>query len=115
MPFKPNFFKDEEIEGLDQELVAMLDWSRGRAGVPFQITCGVRNELQNTKIGGVENSSHLRGLAVDLACSDPNDRFKMMQALLLAGFRRIGLYDKHIHADRDKTLPQDVIWIGLSH
>lgn len=107
-----HFFKDEETKGLDKELCAMLDWARGRAGVPFIITRGLSTILENDKVGGVQDSAHLKGLGVDLACTDSNDRFKMVQALLLAGFRRIGIYtDGHIHADRDLSLPQDVIWI----
>lgn len=112
---KYHFFSDEEVKGLDQELCAMLDWARGRAAVPFSITCGLRTADQNDTVGGVKDSAHLRGLAVDLSCSDSEARFKMVSALLLAGFKRIGIYDKHIHVDRDETLPQNVAWIGVSH
>lgn len=110
-----HFFTKDEIEGLDKELCAMLDWARGRAMVPFVITCGLRTPDENTKTGGVQDSAHLRGLAVDLACSDSRERFKMVQALLLAGFKRIGIYDAHVHADRDMSLPQEVMWVGISH
>lgn len=110
-----NFFSDDEIVGLDKELVAMLDWARGRAAVPFKITCGLRTKDQNKTSGGVSDSAHLRGLGVDLDCSDSWHRYKMVQALLLAGFNRLGLYDRHIHADRDPSLPQGVIWTGESH
>ena len=112
---KFHFFTDEEVVGLDQELVAKLDWARGRAGVPFTITSGLRSPSQNKTVKGVQDSAHLRGLGVDLRVENGSARFKMVQALLLAGFRRIGIYDKHIHADRDETLPQDVIWVGESH
>lgn len=110
-----HFFNDDEIKGLDKELCAMLDWARGRAGVPFVITCGLRTVDHNEQVGGVQDSAHLRGLGVDLACSDSYSRYKMVQALLLAGFKRMGVYDKHIHVDRDDTLPQDVMWGGVSH
>lgn len=115
MPPKWTHFTYDEVQGLDTELVAMLDWARGRSGVPFVITCGLRTASQNDKVGGVQDSAHLRGLAVDLSCSDSHDRFRMVQALLLAGFKRIGIYDRHIHADRDSSLPQEVIWVGVSH
>lgn len=112
---KYNFFSDDEVHGLDPELCAMLDWARGRAGVPFKITRGLSTPEHNEDIGGVKDSAHLKGLGVDLACSDSVSRFKMVQALLLAGFKRVGVYDKHIHADRDETLPQMVLWMGVSH
>lgn len=108
-------FKQEEVEGLDTELVAKLDWARGRAGVPFVITSGFRQADSNQQAGGVKDSAHLRGLAVDLSIADSAARFKIVSSLLLAGFKRVGVYDKHCHVDIDPTLPQSVMWIGESH
>lgn len=110
-----HFFTNEEVEGLDKELCAMLDWARGRAAIPFKITRGLDSPDHNATVGGVQDSAHLKGLGVDLACHTSSDRFLMVQALLLAGFKRIGIYDKHVHADRDNSLPQLVIWTGISH
>jgi len=103
------YFKPEEVVGLDEGLVTRLDAARGIAGVPFRITEGLGS-------GGahVGNTAHARGLAVDLACVLSGKRMRMVRGLLQAGFRRIGIYDKHIHADIDKTLPQDVMWWGVS-
>lgn len=103
------WFSDDEIIGLDPALVARLDHARGLAKVPFIITEGFAS-------GGshVANTAHARGLAVDLRCASSRTRMKMLAALLQAGFRRIGVYDAHIHADVDETLPQDVVWVGLS-
>ena len=115
MPPKPNFFSEQEIQGLDPELVAMLDWARGRAQVPFIITSGKRSDDHNEAVGGVKDSAHTRGLAVDLRCADGNTRYKMLNALFLAGFKRIGVYDKHLHVDIDKTLAPEVVWVGVSH
>lgn len=115
MPPKPTFFKPEEIEGLDLELVAKLDWARGRSGIPFIITSGKRTPEENERAMGVDASAHIKGLAVDLRCNNSQDRYKMVQALLLAGFKRLGVYNAHIHADSDPDLPQDVCWIGVSH
>lgn len=115
MPPKPTYFKPEEIEGLDAELVAKLDWARGRSGVPFIITSGRRTPEDNERVMGVDASAHIKGLAVDLRCSDSTARYKMLQALLLVGFKRLGVYDKHLHCDLDPDLPQEVVWIGVSH
>lgn len=105
----PLHFTDEEVAGLEPELVSRLDSARGFAKVPFIITEGRAS-------GGshVANSAHARGLAVDLRCSGSADRFKIVCALILAGFRRIGVYDKHIHADVDTSLPDGVLWWGRS-
>lgn len=110
-----NFFEDTEVDGLDAELVAKIDWARGRSNVPFIITSGKRTPEQNGAVGGADASAHMKGLAVDLRVTDNLHRMKMVNALLLAGFRRIGVYDKHCHADIDPDLPQDVMWIGVSH
>lgn len=112
---KPNFFTEKEVDGLDQELIAKLDWARGRSGVPFIITSGKRTPEENERTMGVDGSAHIKGLAVDLRVSDSNARFKMVNALLLAGFRRIGIYDSHLHCDVDMSLPLDVMWTGKSH
>lgn len=115
MPPTYKYFSAQEAQGLDPTLMAMLDLARGKAGIPFRITCGLRTLVQNEGVGGVGDSSHLRGLAVDLACANSLDRYKMVSALLSVGFTRLGIYDAHCHVDCDPTLPPNVIWIGLSH
>jgi len=99
------YFKSSEIVGLHPRLVEKLDMARDIAGIPFHITEGFAS-------GGshVSNTAHARGLAVDLACKDAVSRMKMVTALLAVGFRRIGVYNLHLHADIDLSLPQDVMW-----
>lgn len=109
------YFTEAEVEGLQPEFVDRLDNARLFSGVPYIITSGLRTAEQNQKADGVSDSSHLRGLAVDLSAPDSRTRFLMVHGLLAAGFRRIGIYDKHIHADVDETLDQDVAWVGISH
>jgi hypothetical protein len=111
------FFNDSEIVGLDPELVAMLDMACGLAGhvfgshVPFVITSGRRTPEQNAALpNAVQDSEHLTGNGVDLACSDSQIRFAMLRGLTGAGFNRIGIYAEHIHAGNSKTLPQNVCW-----
>ena len=106
------YFRPEEVQGLDLELVAMLDRARGLAGKPFQITCGLRTQSENDALPeSVKDSAHLTGNAVDLACADSELRYAMLKGLILAGFTRIGVYtDGHIHADNDMTKPQKVCW-----
>lgn len=117
-----NYFKDDEIVGLETELVAMLDKARHRSGVPYLITDGKRDGQGKQDRNAVNNSAHLTGHAVDLRCQTSNILFKMLDGLYFAGFKRIGVYyatDKntgksyptHIHVDNDLTKPQDVFWI----
>lgn len=102
-------FKPEEVEGLVPELVDRLDQARELAGFPFRITSGRRTPDQNTAAGGVGDSSHLAGLAVDLAApADPEPRERMLWALGRAGFRRVFTYTRHVHVDVDPAKAQDV-------
>ena len=108
---KYTYFNDEELKGLDLELCAMLDRARGLAGMPFQITCGLRTQAQNDALSeSVKDSAHLSGHAVDLACNDSTLRYNMIRGLLLAGFTRIGVYKNHCHADNSPSLPPNVMW-----
>lgn len=108
-------FSDEEVAGLSPNLVDLLDAARSFAHVPFIITSGFRTEAENLAAGGVPGSAHTLGLGVDLRCEGSYTRFRMVTALLVAGFKRIGVYDKHIHVDIDGSLPQSVMWTGTSH
>lgn len=107
-PFK--HFKESEIIGLQIKLVQMLELAREIAKIPFIITSGVRTEEHNKKVGGVPNSSHTKGLAVDLKCNDSRTRFLIISSLMQAGFKRIGAESDHVHADIDALKDQNVLW-----
>lgn len=106
-PYK--YFQPSEIVNLKPELVSLLDKARGITGVPFIITSGYRTVAHNTAIGGVSNSAHLTGEAVDLACTNSQNRYKILTALLSVGFNRLEVAKSHIHCDISKTLPQNII------
>ena len=110
------YFKDSEVQGLDPKLIAMLDVAREAAGVPIVITSGFRSPEHNSTVGGVESSSHTKGLAVDVR--SPNDQYGKQVAFGLgqAGFKRAGFYSHHIHVDVDyETKPTPAKWQGDSH
>jgi uncharacterized protein YcbK (DUF882 family) len=109
------YFTPKELDGLQQALVEKLLYARSLSGTPFVITSGLRTPEQNAAAHGASSSSHVRGWGVDIACTSDVARFLIIRALLAAGFNRIGVYDKHIHADCDPTLPQNVTWVGVSH
>jgi zinc D-Ala-D-Ala carboxypeptidase len=106
------FFKEEEVKGLQIRLVQMLDRAREYSGIPFYLTSTLRTEETNKACGGVSDSSHLKGLAVDIRANTSEQKFKIMTALIAIGFKRIGIYPNHIHCDIDKLKPQDVLWLG---
>lgn len=91
-----------------QALIDMLNKARELAGVPFIITSGYRCKTHNKKVGGKDNSAHLRGLAADISTKDSSVRHKILMAVYAAGFRRVGINKTFIHVDIDESLPQDV-------
>lgn len=86
---------------MDSSFLQMLDDAREIAGQPFNITSGYRSKEHNTKVGGVENSSHLYGFAADIAVSNGNQRYVILNALIKAGFKRLGIAKSFIHCDND--------------
>jgi len=104
------YFKEKEIVGLNTGLVEMLDKAREIAGIPFVITSGLRTEEKNKEVGGVNDSSHRKGLAVDLRCRDSRSRFLIIKGLISVGFSRIGAEVDHIHVDIDPEKDVNVIW-----
>jgi len=92
-------------------LLISLDKARDIAGIPFIITSGYRCPKHNKEVGGKPNSAHLKGLAVDIKATSSKQRFLITQALIKAGFTRIGIAHNFIHADIDSSKPQKVIWL----
>ena len=100
---------------MDKTFLEMLDKARDRASVPFKITSGYRvpadiERLLKRGYKVSKNSSHLKGLAADIAILDSVTRYKVIEGLLYAGFTRIGIADTFIHVDCDPDKPQNVIW-----
>ena len=62
-PSLPNSGKN-----MDSSFLAKLEKAREIAGIPFKITSGYRTKTHNEEVGGVPNSSHLIGVAADIAC-----------------------------------------------
>src|SRR3990167_1636769 len=106
------FFKESEVVGLQIRLVQMLDRAREYAGVPFVITSGFRSIEHNEGVGGVPESSHTKGLGVDLRAETSENRYKVLTGLIAIGFKRIGIYKRHIHCDIDFLKPANVMWLG---
>ena len=105
------YFKENEVVGLKTELVDMLDKAREIAGIPFVITSGYRDVTHNEDVGGVKDSSHTKGEAVDLRARNSHEHFLITKALMDAGFTRISkCYKSHIHCDIDSIKPKEVLF-----
>lgn len=95
---------------MDDKLLAMLDSARGVSEVPYQLSSAYRCEKHNKDVGGVDGSSHTKGRAVDIIAHTGFEKWRIVHGLKKAGFVRIGISGKFIHADNDPHKPQHVIW-----
>lgn len=106
-----NEIEDPKMVGLDKDLMNKLDKARNFANIPFIITSGVRTLYTNQQTGGVEDSSHLKGLACDISAETSRERFLIIWSALSVGIRRIGIGKTHIHLDIDEEKEQNLIFI----
>ena len=111
--FKPSEFQCKCCGKLliSEELMDRLFVAREKAGIPFVINSGYRCPKHNAAVGGKPDSAHKEGLAVDIKATDSKTRFKVLKGLYEAGFERIGIDDKFIHADVDKSKPVEVVFL----
>lgn len=108
---KYKYFKESEVVGLKPDFVRLLDKMRGECGFPFIINSGYRTKDHNEEVGGVENSAHTEGLAVDINCKESAKRYKLIKVALDNGIERIGIAKTFIHLDTSQKLPKGVVWL----
>lgn len=89
-----------------EETVRMADEIRRRAGVPLTVNSGLRCERHNAAVGGVANSLHRTGQAVDLGGGITPSKLQTIaeavQAEMIPGRGGLGLYNWGIHIDNGK-------------
>lgn len=100
-----NGFPAEPVE----ETVRLADEIRRRAGVPLNVNSGVRCKQHNADVGGVSNSMHLTGQAIDLAPIGGNISVarlqkiaEQVQAEKMPNRGGLGRYDWGVHVDNGK-------------
>lgn len=89
-----------------EETVRMADEIRKRVGVPLTVNSGLRCKQHNAEVGGVSNSLHTTGQAVDLsgniAPAKLREIAEQVQAEMIPGRGGLGLYSWGIHIDNGK-------------
>lgn len=94
---------------MKEETMRMADEIRRRAGVPLSVNSGVRCKQHNADVGGVWNSLHLTGQAIDLAPIGGNISVAKLQEIAkevmaekLPGRGGLGTYQWGVHIDNGK-------------
>jgi len=113
------YFKESEFKckcgcgknNISPLLVVKIEAAREIAGIPFKLISACRCIKWNKEVGGSDTSSHPSGLAIDIKAKSSQERFKILSALVMAGFNRIGMGKNFIHADIDSKKVQSVIWL----
>lgn len=117
--FKLSEFDSPDLPGsgakMDKAFLGMLSYARHRARVPFLITSGYRTKAYNKELikrgfKASSVSSHLKGIAADIYVRNDSSRFAILQALIDAGFTRIGIGETFIHVDTDGEKKDNIIW-----
>lgn len=92
-----------------EETVRLADEIRRRAGVPLNVNSGVRCKQHNADVGGVWNSLHLTGQAIDLgpigkdiSVARLQEIAEQVQAEKMPGRGGLGRYDWGVHIDNGK-------------
>ena len=101
------------VESLILTLALCKNSKRTEIGRSLIINSGYRCQEHNDKIPhSSKNSSHIKGLAVDLSCTNGPDRYELI-ALCMKSFKRVGVYaGGWVHVDVDEDKPQNVMWVG---
>lgn len=116
---KFKYFRDEEfkracpscsLSDMDLGFMVRLNTARDIAGIPFVVNSAYRTKDYELSKGRSGTSSHCKGIAVDIRCSNSADRFIIVRAAIGAGFRRIGIGSHFIHLDTDDT-KSDAVWL----
>ena len=88
---------------MDENLLNALDIIRDEYGKPMKVNSAYRSEAHNAKVGGVKNSQHRLGLAVDIHISsqEEGDMLEKLARKHIVG--GIGRYHTFIHIDARGT------------
>jgi len=93
---------------MDDTFLDALEMARIMADIPFVISSGYRCENRNKAVGSASRN-HVERKAADILCLNSHDRSRILRGLFLAGFSRVGVYQKHIHCDT-MDLPE-AVWL----
>jgi uncharacterized protein YcbK (DUF882 family) len=114
----PNFKKSEfdcKSTGLNEmkhEFMVVLQRIRTEYGKPMSVTSGFRHPTHPIEAKkGHDRGEHTKGMCADIACTNSQDRFRLVQLALKHGITRIGIAKTFLHLGLGaEGLPPNVIW-----
>jgi uncharacterized protein YcbK (DUF882 family) len=96
------------LYNMEPAVIEALQSIRDEYG-PISILSASRCKEHNAKVGGVDKSTHLRGLAVDIACISPALRMQLIKLGIKYGVRGFGVKPFSLHLDWDNRVP--ALWL----
>ena len=99
------------IGDMKQHTLSRLDTAREIAGIPFVLTSAYRSREHELSKGRTGDGAHTTGEAVDIRCNTDRNRCLITEALMRAGFTRIGIARTYIHADDCPRKTPQVLWL----
>lgn len=96
---------------MKQSMMDKMDLARDYAGIPLVMVCAYRSPEWDRARGRSGTGDHPLREGIDILCNTSANRFIIVQALLKAGFTRIGIHKTFIHAGNSQSNAQEVIWL----
>lgn len=100
-------------DGIQPEIVKVLDKMREQCGFPFVISSGYRCEDHPIEAAKATPGTHQKGYAVDIAVRGAN-ALAVIRSAMEHGIKRIGVNQKgsgrFIHVDCDPDRQSPAIW-----
>lgn len=88
-----------------------LQQIRTEAGFSFVVRSGSRCPVHNENEGGAQDSDHLTGEGVDIGTRTSWHRWRIIEAALSCGIKRIGIGRTFTHLGDNPSNPQLVMWV----
>ncbi len=114
------YFKMEEFQckcgkcpkkDISLEFQGLMDQLRTLMNRPIKITSGIRCAEHNKAVGGVPNSQHVQGIAVDISTVGykSDEKYNLVKHALDLGFGGVGIATDFIHLDIRKV--NKAVWM----
>lgn len=117
--YKPRYFSEKEFKrcipscsmsDMSIQLLIALDDLRSYVGMPIVLNSAYRSVEYEKKNGRSGTSSHCKGLAVDIHCTDSIQRMKILEYTFCDSnvyhpAFRVGISKNFIHLDIDTCKP----------